>query len=135
MPIRCPLYKVVQANFSQSLEQSRLLSEYLKGNWSAKVEQLSRKLLFQIAKLNSTRLDPITLGDVTSWITNAFSFFKEWVGMLAWGAVVLLGCVFCIWLLCLLKGVHAQYKAVVYQALMAIKDGTSPNVWLASLKN
>ena len=23
----CPLYKVVQANFSQSLEQSRLLSE------------------------------------------------------------------------------------------------------------
>ena len=55
--------------------------------------------------------------------------------MLAWGAVVLLGCVFCIWLLCQLKREHAQYKAVVYQALMAIKDGASPNVWLASLKN
>ena len=55
--------------------------------------------------------------------------------MLAWGAVVLLGCVFCIWLLCQLKREPAQYKAVVYQALMAIKDGTSPNVWLASLKN
>ena len=124
-----------QANFSQSLEQSRLLSEYLKGNWSAKVEQLSRKLLLQIAKLNSTGLDPVTLGDFTSWITNAFSFFKEWAGMLAWGAVVLLGCVFCIWLLCQLKREHAQYKAVVYQALMAIKDGASPNIWLASLKN
>ena len=97
--------------------------------------EFSRKLLLQIAKLNSTRLDPVTLGDFTSWITNAFSFFKEWEGMLAWGAVVLLGCVFCIWLLCQLKREHAQYKAVVYQALMAIKDGTSPNVWLASLKN
>ena len=94
------LYKVVQANFSQSLEQSRLLSEYLKGNWSAKAEQLSRKLLLQIAKLNSTRLDPVTLGAFTSWITNAFSFFKEWAGMLAWGTVVLLGCVFYICLLC-----------------------------------
>ena len=101
----------------------------------AKAEQLSRKLLLQIAKLNSTRLDPVTLGDFTSWITNAFSFFKEWVGMLAWGAVVLLGCVFCIWLLCRFKREHAQYKAVVYQALMVIKDGASPNVWLASLKN
>ena len=75
----------LQANFSQSLEQSHLLSEYHKGNWSAKAEQLSRKLLLQIAKLNSTQLDPVTLGDFTSCITNAFSFFKEWAGMLAWG--------------------------------------------------
>ena len=48
--------------------------------------------------------------------------------------MVLLGCVFSIWLLCQLKREHAQYKAVVYQALMAIKDGASPNVWMASLK-
>jgi hypothetical protein len=97
-------------------------------SYLSKAEQLSKKLLLQIAKLNSTRLDHVTLGDFTSWITNAFSFFKEWVGMLAWGAVVLLGCVFCIWLLCRLKRELAQYKAVVYQALMAIKDGASPNV-------
>jgi hypothetical protein len=104
----------LQANFSQSLEQSRLLCEYLKGNWLAKAEQLSKKLLLQIAKLNGTRLDPVILGDFTSWITIAFSFFKEWVGILAWGAAVLLGCVFCIWLLCRLKREHAQHKAVVY---------------------
>jgi hypothetical protein len=107
---------------------------YLKGNCSAKAEQLSRKLLLQIAKLNGTLLDPDTLGDFTSWITNAFSFFKEWAGMLAWGAVAFLGCVFCIWLLCRLKKEHAQHKAVVYQALLAIEDGASPNIWLASLK-
>ena len=119
-----PLFKLI------SLSLLNRVTSYL-----SKAEQLSRKLLLQIAKLNSTRLDPITLGDFTSWITNAFSFFKEWAGMLAWGAVVLLGCVFCIWLLCRLKRELAQYKAVVYQALMAIKDGASPNVWLASLKN
>jgi hypothetical protein len=77
---------------------------------------------------------PVTLGDFTSWITNAFSFFKEWAGMLAWGALVLMGCVFCIWLLCQLKREHAQHKAVVYQTLLAIEDGTSPTIWLVSLK-
>jgi len=41
-------------------------------------------VLMQIAVLNSTRLDPITVEDFTSWITNAFSLFKEWVGMFAW---------------------------------------------------
>jgi hypothetical protein len=86
----------LRANFSQSLEQSRILPDYLKGNLSAKAEQLSRKLLHQIAKLNGTRLDPVTLGDFTSWITIAFSFFKEWAGILAWGVVVLLCCIFCI---------------------------------------
>ena len=56
--------------------------------------------------------------------------------MLAWGSSGPPGVVsFCIWLLCQLKQEHAQYKAVVYQALMVIKDGASPNVWLASLKN
>jgi hypothetical protein len=74
------------------------------------------------------------LGDFTSSITIAFSFFKEWAKMLAWGAVVLLGCVFYIWLLCQLKREHAQHKAVVYQAVLAIEDGTSPNIWLDSLK-
>ena len=100
------------------------------------MEQLSRKLLLQIAKLNGTRLDPVTLEDFTSWITIAFPYFKEWGKMLAWGgAVVLLGCVFCIWSLCRLKREHALHKAVVYQALLAIEDGASPNIWLASLKN
>lgn len=68
-----------------------------------KAEQLSRQLLMQIAVLNSTRLDPITIEDFTSWITNAFSFFKEWAGMFAWGAIVLLGCGVGLWLIGHLK--------------------------------
>ncbi|XP_063144267.1 CD99 molecule like 4 isoform X1 [Rattus norvegicus] len=94
---------LLQANFSQYSQHSKEISNYLKGNWSMKTEQLSRQLLVQIAVLNNTRLEPITFGDFTSWITNAFSFFKEWAGMFAWGAIVLLGCRVCLWLLCCLK--------------------------------
>jgi hypothetical protein len=91
---------------------------YLKGNWLAKAEQVSRKLLLQIAKLNSTRPNPVTLGDFTSWITNAFSFLKERAGMLAWRAVVLLGCVFCIWLLCQIK-----------ESMLSIKQWSTKLCW------
>lgn len=76
----------LRANFSQNFQQSKEISNYLKGNWSMKAEQLSRQLLMQIAVLNSTRLDPITVEDFTSWVTNAFSFFKEWADMFVPGS-------------------------------------------------
>ena len=49
------LYKVVQANFSQSLEQSRLLSDYLKRNWSAKRSSCPESCSSRLP--NSTALD------------------------------------------------------------------------------
>ncbi|EDL81071.1 rCG31065, partial [Rattus norvegicus] len=117
------------------LGMSKEISNYLKGNWSMKVEQLSRQLLMQIAVLNNTRMEPITFGDFTTWITNAFSFFKEWAGMFAWGAIVLLGCGICLWLFCCLQREHARHQAIVYQAMAAIESGASPNIWPAYLKN
>jgi len=56
----------LQANLSQYSQQSREITNYLKGNWSMKVEQLSRQLLMQIDVLNNTRMEPITFGDFTS---------------------------------------------------------------------
>jgi len=100
-----------------------------------KAEQLSRQLWIQIAVLNSNRIDPITVEEFTSWITNAFSFLKEWAGMFAWGAIVLLGWGVCFWLIGHLKREPARYKAVVYQAMIAIENGASSNKWLASLKD
>lgn len=55
--------------------------------------------------------------------------------MFAWGAIVLLGCGACLWLIGCLKREHARHKAVVYQAMTAIDNGASPNIWLASLKD
>jgi len=55
--------------------------------------------------------------------------------MFAWGAIVLLGCGVGIWLIGHLKREHARHKVVVYQAMITIKKGASPNIWLASLKD
>ncbi|XP_034361325.1 uncharacterized protein LOC117710526 [Arvicanthis niloticus] len=124
----------LQANVSQSVNQSRVLSEYLRGNWSLQAEEMVTRLFVQVAQLNGTRLQPLSLNDLTSWIAKAFSFFKEWVGVFIWGAVVLADCIFCMCLLYKLKRDHARHKTVVYQALAAIEDGEPPHVWLATLK-
>lgn len=79
------------ANFSQLSLQSKLITEYLKGNWSLQAEQEIQKLFTEIAVLNSTRLDPVTLGDVTSWLSSAFSYFK---GM---GGNILVPCINRLW--------------------------------------
>jgi hypothetical protein len=60
-----------------SFIKSTDLSNYLKGNWSQERERLQTKLQIQILNLNATRVEPVTLGDFTFWLTSAFSYFKE----------------------------------------------------------
>jgi hypothetical protein len=52
------------------------------------------KLQIQILNLNGTRVEPVTLGDFTSWLTSAFSYYKEWVGVILFGAATCCGLVF-----------------------------------------
>lgn len=59
---------------------------------------------------------------------------SEWVGVGLFGALVCLGVFLCLWLLCRLRARQARDKAVIIQALAAIDQGISPQVWLASLK-
>jgi hypothetical protein len=73
-----------------SFIKSTDLSNYLKGNWSQELERLQKKLQIQILNLNGTRVEPVTLGDFTSWLTSAFSYFKEWVGVFLFGAANML---------------------------------------------
>jgi len=75
----------LQANLSQYSQQSKEISNYLKGNWSMKAEQLSRQLQMQIAVLNNIRMEPITFGDFTMWITNVFSFSRNGLACLPGG--------------------------------------------------
>ena len=77
-----------------SFIKSTDLSNYLKGNWSQELERLQTKLQIQILNLNGTRVEPVTLGDFTSWLTSAFSYFKEWVGVILFGAAICCGLVF-----------------------------------------
>lgn len=124
----------IRANVTALKEQQAILSDYLKGNWTVQGEILTKQLVFQIASLNATRLDPVTLGDFTSWITRAFSWVKEWAGMAAMAALMCLAAFVCLWCFCRLKRDHNNYKAAMYQALVAMNEGEKPAAWLASLE-
>ena len=56
------------------------LSNYLKGNWLQELERLQTKLQIQILNLNGTRVEPVTLGDFTSWLTSAFFLLQRMGG-------------------------------------------------------
>ena len=88
----------------------------------------------QILSLNGTRIASIIVGNFTSWLTSAFSYFKEWVGVILFAAVGLCAC----------SGWSASSepktkqnrdKVVITQALAAIEQGASPEIWLSMLKN
>ena len=50
-------------------------------NWTMEFEQTLRELRVAILQVNSTRLDPSLTKGLSTWISSAFSYFKEWVGM------------------------------------------------------
>ena len=120
---------------NNSFIKSTDLSNYLKGNWLQELERLQMKLQIQILNLNGTRVEPVTLGDFTSWLTSAFSYFKEWVGVILFGAAICCGLVFMLWLVCKVRTQQKRDKVIITQALLAIENGTSPEVWLSMLKN
>ena len=120
---------------NNSFIKSTDLSNYLKGNWSQELESLQMKLQIQILNFNGTRVEPVTLGDFTSWLTSAFSYFKEWVGVILFGAAICCGLVFMLWLVCKFRTQQKRDKVIITQALLAIENGASPKIRLSMLKN
>ncbi|KAG3271111.1 hypothetical protein H1C71_023919, partial [Ictidomys tridecemlineatus] len=125
---------ITSVRFNDSKNASRIIGDYLAGNWSMTAEVMIQSQLTQIAVLNNTRVKPVTLGQFTNWIYSAFSFFKEWVGVGILGAVCCFGVILCLWFLCRLKARNVRDKAMIVQALATLKTGNSPQVWLAQLK-
>ena len=101
---------------NNSFIKSTDLSNYLKGNWSQELERLQTRLQIQILNLNGTKVEPVTLGDFTSWLTSAFSYFKEWVGVSLFGAVICCGLVFMLWLVCKFRTQQKCDKVIINQA-------------------
>jgi cytochrome c biogenesis protein CcdA len=77
----------------------------------------------------------VTLGDFTSWLTSIFSYFKEWVRVILFGAAICCGLVFMLWLVYKFKTQQKRDKVIITQTLLAIKNGTFPKVWLSMLIN
>ena len=94
---------------------------------------MQTKLQIQILNLNGTRVEPVTHGDFTSWLPSAFSYFKEWVGVILFGAAICCGLVFMLWLVCKFRSQQKRDKVVITQALMAIEQRASSEVWLSML--
>ena len=69
-----------------------------------------------------------------SWISSAFSYFKEWLGVGLFGVTTCCGLVFMLWLVCMLRTQQTSDKVVIAQALGAIEQGASPEIWLSMLK-
>jgi hypothetical protein len=120
---------------NNSFIKSTDLSNYLKGNWSQELERLQTKLQIQILNLIGIRVEPVALGYFTSWLTSAFSYFKEWVGVILFGAAICCGLIFMLWLVCKFRTQQKRDKVIITQALLAIENCASPEVWLSMLKN
>jgi hypothetical protein len=69
----------------------------------------------------------------TSWLTSAFSSFKEWVGVVLFGAAICCGLVLMLWLVCKFRSQQKRDNVAITQALMTIEQGASSEVWLSML--
>ena len=107
---------------------------YLAGNWSEKFGETLESSRAAVLAINSTRVDLSLTEGLSSWISSVFSYFKEWVGVGLFGAALCSGLVFMLWLVCKLRSQQRRDKIVITQALTAIEQGTSPEIWLSMLK-
>ena len=122
-------------NFTYAANLSRQLSLYLAGNWSERFDETLEALRAAVLKINSTRVDLSLTEGLSSWISSAFSYFKEWVGVGLFGVATCCGLVVMLWLVCKLRTQQTRDKVVITQALAAIEQGASPEIWLSMLKN
>lgn len=121
--------------YPATLNDSKLLSSYLSGNWSREIEQLQANLTFKIQALNNTKVELITLGEFSDWMVKTFSYFKEWIGVGMFGLIVLAGMGLILFLLCRLRLVRRREKVAIARALSALEAGQSPQAWISILQD
>ena len=103
-------------------------------NWMAEFEQTLRELRLAIIQVNSKRLDLSLIKGLPNWISSAFSFFKEWMGVGLCGDTLCCGLVLLLWLVCKLKAQTRRDKVVIAQALAGLEHGAPPDIWLSMLR-
>ena len=55
---------------------------YLTENWSEGFDETLDALRTTVLTINLTRVDLSITEGLSSWISSAFSYFKEWVGVI-----------------------------------------------------
>lgn len=112
-------------NFTRAANLSRQLSLYLARNWSEGFNETLKSLRAAVLRINSMQVDLSLTEGLSSWISSAFSYFKEWVGVVLFAAAICCGLVFMLWLVCKLRTQQKRDKVVIAQALAAIEPGAS----------
>lgn len=97
-------------NFTRAANLSQALSQHLLQNWTFEFEQTLRELRVAILQVNSTRLDLSLMEGLSSWISSAFSYFKEWVGVGSFSLVLCCGIVLMLWMVCKLRAQTKETK-------------------------
>lgn len=120
--------------FTKAANLSKTLSQFLLQNWTAEFDQTLRELRTAIIQINSTRLDLSFTAGFSSWISSAFSYFKEWVGVGIFGVCLCFGLVFVLWLLCKMTRWSRRDKVMITQALLALEQGATAELWLSMLR-
>lgn len=128
-------YVGILRNFTKAANMSKSLSQFLFQNWTGEFEQTLHELRAAIVQINSTCLDLSFTEGLSSWISSAVSYFKKWVGVGLFGAVICCGIVFLLWLVCKLRIQNKRDKVMIAQALVAIEQGASTDIWLSMLKH
>jgi hypothetical protein len=113
-------------NFTHAANLSRQLSLYLAGNWSERFDEALEALRSAVLRINSTQVDLSLTEGLSSWISSAFSYFKEWVGVGLFGAATYCGFVFMLWLVCKLRAQKTNDKVVISQALLPLSKRPPP---------
>ena len=93
-----------------------------------------RELRVAILQVNSTCLNLSLTKGFSTWISSAFSYFKEYVGIGLFAVILCGGTLFLLWMVCKLKAQTKRDKMVIAEALAALEHGASPDIWLFILK-
>ncbi|XP_062043189.1 endogenous retrovirus group K member 7 Env polyprotein-like [Lepus europaeus] len=128
------LHHMCVTPYPASLNESRKLGSYLSGNWSMEFGELQQNLTIMILQLNETRASVVTLKGFSDYILQGLQWFKEWVGVGLFGAVLLLGLLCTLFVLFRLVRSRKREKIALLQAMAAIEAGSSPAVWLSMFK-
>jgi hypothetical protein len=75
----------------------------LKDSENLEKDETLEALRVVVLKINSTQVDLSLTEGLSSWISSAFSYFKEWVGVGLFGVATCFGLVFMLWLVCKLR--------------------------------
>lgn len=110
-------------NFSRAANLSRQLGHLLNTNWSSKLEELTAQLRLEIMNVSSMSQSAMTVFDAV----------KAWSGVGVMGVIVIAGLLLLGRAICSVRRQQLQDRRVLLQAMAALEEGVSPNIWLQML--